>query len=124
MKKFIVFAASVSLLAACTTVNPYTGQSQTSKAVWGTAIGAATGAATGALVSNNHGAGALVGGLAGAALGGGVGYYMETQEAEMRAELALTGGSVIGAGDNFRLVMPGSITFKKDFADINAGVFS
>ena len=72
MKKISVLIASMSVLAACTTINPYTGQSQTSKAVWGTAIGAATGAATGALVSNNHGAGALVGGLAGAAVGGGV----------------------------------------------------
>lgn len=124
MKKSIVFAASVSLLVACTTVNPYTGQSQTSKAVWGTAIGAATGAATGALVSNNHGAGALVGGLAGAALGGGVGYYMDTQEAELRAELASTGVSVIRDGDNIRLVMPGNITFKTDSADINAGFYS
>ena len=124
MKKFIVFATSVSLLAACTTVNPYTGQAQTSNAVWGTAIGAATGAATGALVSNNHGAGALVGGLAGAALGGGVGYYMDTQEAELRAELASTGVSVIRDGDNIRLVMPGNITFKTDSADINAGFYS
>ena len=105
-------------------INPYTGQSQTSKAVWGTAIGAATGAATGALVSNNHGAGALVGGLAGAAVGGGVGYYMDTQEAELRAELASTGVSVIRDGDNIRLVMPGNITFKTDSADINAGFYS
>ncbi len=124
MKKFIVFAAYMSLLTACTTINPYTGQSQTSKAVWGTAIGAATGAATGALVSNNHGAGALVGGLAGAAVGGGVGYYMDTQEAELRAELASTGVSVIRDGDNIRLVMPGNITFKTDSADINAGFYS
>lgn len=124
MKKISVLIASMSVLAACTTINPYTGQSQTSKAVWGTAIGAATGAATGVLVSNNHGAGALVGGLAGAAVGGGVGYYMDTQEAELRAELASTGVSVIRDGDNIRLVMPGNITFKTDSADINAGFYS
>ena len=124
MKKISVLIASMSVLAACTTINPYTGQSQTSKAGWGTAIGAATGAATGALVSNNHGAGALVGGLAGAAVGGGVGYYMDTQEAELRAELASTGVSVIRDGDNIRLVMPGNITFKTDSADINAGFYS
>jgi len=124
MKKISVLIASMSVLAACTTINPYTGQSQTSKAVWGTAIGAATGATTGALVSNNHGAGALVGGLAGAAVGGGVGYYMDTQEAELRAELASTGVSVIRDGDNIRLVMPGNITFKTDSADINAGFYS
>lgn len=124
MKKTSVLITLLSVLTACTTINPYTGQSQTSKAVWGTAIGAATGAATGALVSNNHGAGALVGGLAGAAVGGGVGYYMDTQEAELRAELASTGVSVIRDGDNMRLVMPGNITFKTDSADINAGFYS
>ena len=124
MEKTSVLITLLSVLTACTTINPYTGQSQTSKAVWGTAIGAATGAATGALVSNNHGAGALVGGLAGAAVGGGVGYYMDTQEAELRAELASTGVSVIRDGDNIRLVMPGNITFKTDSADINAGFYS
>ena len=124
MKKTSVLITLLSVLTACTTINPYTGQSQTSKAVWGTAIGAATGAATGALVSNNHGAGALVGGLAGATVGGGVGYYMDTQEAELRAELASTGVSVIRDGDNIRLVMPGNITFKTDSADINAGFYS
>ena len=124
MKKLIVLTAVLSVLSACTTINPYTGQAQTSKAVWGTAIGAATGAATGALVSDNHGTGALVGGLAGAALGGGVGYYMDTQEAELRAELASTGVSVIRDGDNIRLIMPGNITFKTDSADINAGFYA
>ena len=124
MKKLIGLTAVLSVLSACTTINPYTGQAQTSKAVWGTAIGAATGAATGALVSDNHGTGALVGGLAGAALGGGVGYYMDTQEAELRAELASTGVSVIRDGDNIRLIMPGNITFKTDAADINAGFYA
>lgn len=124
MKKICSLLVICAFVAGCTTVNPYTGESQTSKAVWGTAIGAATGAATGALVSNNHGAGALVGGLAGAAVGGGVGYYMDTQEAELRAELASTGVSVIRDGDNIRLVMPGNITFKTDSADINAGFYS
>ena len=71
MKKFVTLCALTGLLAACTTTNPYTGQTQTSKAVWGTAIGAATGAATGALVAKKSGAGAIVGGLAGAAVGGG-----------------------------------------------------
>lgn len=124
MKKLIGLTAVLSVLSACTTINPYTGRAQTSKAVWGTAIGAATGAATGALVSDNHGTGALVGGLAGAALGGGVGYYMDTQEAELRAELASTGVSVIRDGDNIRLIMPGNITFKTDSADINAGFYA
>lgn len=122
MKKTMTIIASVALLAGCTT-NPYTGESQTAKAVWGTAIGAATGAATGALVSGNRGAGALVGGLAGAAIGGGVGYYLDTQEAELRQELASTGVSVVRDADSIRLIMPGNITFNTDSADINAGFY-
>ena len=124
MKKICSLLVICAFVAGCTTVNPYTGESQTAKSVWGTAIGAATGAATGALVSNNRGAGALVGGLAGAAVGGGVGYYMDTQEAELRAELASTGVNVIRDGDNIRLVMPGNITFRTDSADINAGFYA
>ena len=124
MKKFVTLCALTGLLEACTTTNPYTGQSQTSKAVWGTAIGAATGAATGALVAKKSGTGAIVGGLAGAAVGGGVGYYLDVQEAELRAELASTGVSVERTDDSIRLIMPGNITFKTDSADINAGFYA
>ena len=123
MKKLAVFAAATALLAGCTTVNPYTGQTQTSKAVWGTAIGTAAGAATGALVSKNHGAGAIVGGLAGAAVGGGVGYYLDEQEAELRQELASTGVGVERSDDSIRLIMPGNITFNTDSANISASFY-
>lgn len=116
--------AMAGMMAACTTTNPYTGQTQTSKAVWGTAIGAATGAATGALVSKKSGKGAIVGGLAGAAVGGGVGYYLDVQEAELRQELASTGVSVVRNGDSIRLIMPGNITFKTDSSDINASFYT
>ncbi len=124
MKKLLSVLMIIGLVSGCTTVNPYTGESQTSKAVWGTAIGAATGAATGALVSGNRGAGAIVGGLAGAAVGGGVGYYLDVQEAELRAELAGTGVGVVRDNDSIRLVMPGNITFNTDSSDINAGFYA
>lgn len=124
MKKFLILGLIVSMLNACTTVNPYTGEAQTSKAVWGTAIGAATGAAAGALVAKNSGAGALVGGLTGAAIGGGTGYYLDVQEAELRQELASTGVSVVRGDDSIRLIMPGNITFKTDSSDINAGFYA
>ena len=123
MKKFALFVAASAMLAGCTTTNPYTGESQTSKAVWGTAIGAATGAATGALVAKKSGTGAIVGGLAGAALGGGVGSYLGVQEAELRNELASTGVGVVRDSDSIRLIMPGNITFKTDSSDINAGFY-
>ncbi len=124
MKKLLSLLVLGAFLAGCTTVNPYTGQTQTSKAVWGTAIGAATGAATGALVAGNSGKGALVGGLAGAALGAGTGYYLDVQAAELRAELAGTGVQVVESDDNIRLIMPGNITFKTDSADVNSGFYA
>lgn len=123
MKKLVSICAIVALVAGCTTINPYTGQAQTSKAVWGTAIGAATGAATGALVAGNSGKGALVGGLAGAALGAGTGYYLDVQAAELRQELASTGVQVVESDDNIRLIMPGNITFRTDSADINSNFY-
>ena len=123
MKKTISILAALTLLAGCTTYNPYTGEAQTAKATWGTALGATAGAVTGALVTKNHTTGAIVGGLAGAALGGGVGYYLDTQEAELRAELASTGVSVVRDNDSIRLVMPGNITFNTDSADISAGFY-
>ncbi|MBD5391731.1 OmpA family protein [bacterium] len=123
MKKISTYALAMALLAGCTTVNPYTGQTQTSKSTWGTAIGAGAGALTGALVTKNHTTGAIVGGLAGAALGGGVGYYLDTQEAELRQELASTGVGVVRDSDSIRLIMPGNITFNTDSANISASFY-
>ncbi len=121
MKKIISLCAITALIAGCTTVNPYTGQTQTSKSTWGTAIGAASGALIGSTKSST---GALIGGLAGAAVGGGVGYYLDAQAAELRAELVSTGVQVVESDDNIRLIMPGNITFKTDSADINASFYS
>lgn len=123
MKKTLPLLLAGAILAGCTTTNPYTGEKQTSKLVWGTALGTAAGAATGALVSKNHGKGALIGAATGAVVGGGVGYYLDTQEAELRAELESTGVRVIRDSDSIRLVMPGNITFKTDSADINSGFY-
>ncbi len=120
MKKLVSLCAVLTLVSACTTVNPYTGQTQTAKATWGTAIGAATGALIG---STQNGKSALIGGLAGAAVGGGVGYYLDAQAAELRAELVSTGVQVVESDDSIRLIIPGNITFKTDSADINSSFY-
>mgnify|MGYP003295821655 FL=1 len=120
MKKLVSLGAVLALVSACTTVNPYTGQTQTAKSTWGTAIGAATGALIGSTRSSEA---ALIGGLAGAAVGGGGGYYLDAQAAELRAELVSTGVQVVESDDNIRLIMPGNITFKTDSADINANFY-
>ena len=120
MKKIVSVLVLTALVSGCTAVNPYTGQTQTSKLTWGSAIGATAGALLGSTKSSEA---ALIGGLAGAAVGGGVGYYLDVQAAELRAELASTGVQVIESDDNIRLVMPGNITFKTDSADINSSFY-
>ena len=120
MKKIISICALTAVVAGCTTVNPYTGESQTSKSTWGTAIGATAGALIGSTQSST---GALIGGLAGAAVGGGVGYYLDVQAAELRQELVSTGVQVVETADSIRLIMPGNITFKTDSSDINSSFY-
>ena len=51
------------------------------------------------------------GALAGAAIGAGSGYYMDTQEAKLRQQLEATGVRVQRIGDTIKLIMPGNITF-------------
>ena len=66
---------------------------------------------------------ALIGAGVGALAGGGIGYYMDTQEAQLRQELEATGVSVTRQGDSIILNMPGNITFKTDSSDISADFY-
>ncbi len=115
----VVFAAT-----ACTTVNPYTRETQTSKAVKGAGIGAAAGAVAGLLTKGDKLENALIGAGVGALAGGGVGYYMDVQEAKLRQRLEGTGVSVTRVGDNITLNMPSNITFALNSADLNAQFFN
>lgn len=123
----IVTAALASLtLGGCQTLDAYTQQSKTSSATKGAAIGAAAGAVVG-LVSGDDAVErrqrALVLAGVGALAGGAVGYYMDRQEAELRAELQGTGVSVTRIGDNITLNMPGNVTFRTDSADLSPAFF-
>lgn len=108
--------AAAMLLQACSTVNPYTGEKQTAKAASGSAIGALAGAILGAATAskNDRKKAVLMGAGIGAIAGGGVGYYMDVQEAKLRQELENTGVSVKRDGDNIILNMPSNITFDSD----------
>ena len=109
-------------LTGCTTINPYSGEEQTSSAVKGGAIGAASGALVGVLASSKHdrGKGALIGAATGAAVGGGIGYYMDVQEAKLRQKMKGTGVSVTRQGDNIILNMPNTVTFDTNSSQIKA----
>ena len=114
----IVAVASGLALSGCTT-DPNTGQQRLNK----TAIGTLAGAAGGATISKATG-GSKTGRDAaiGAALGAGVGYYMERQAKQLEQQMAGTGVTVTpNANGNIDLVMPGNITFSFDDATLNNG---
>ncbi|WP_417763556.1 OmpA family protein [Shewanella sp.] len=109
------------MASGCTTVNPYTKEDQTAKAASGAAIGAVAGAVIGVATSSKHdrGKGALIGAASGAAVGGGIGYYMDVQEAKLRQKLDATGVSVTRSGDNIVLNMPNELTFGVDSSSLS-----
>jgi len=122
-------AATATALAlffsGCTTINPYTRETQVSKAAIGAGIGAAGGAAIGAISgSHDRGKRAIIGAGIGALAGGSVGYYMDVQEAKLRQRLEGTGVSVTRVGDNIVLNMPGNVTFQVDRSEIRPEFFN
>ena len=124
MKKKIALAslvASAIALQACTTLDPYTREEKTSNATKGAAIGAAVGAVLGIATSKDkkdRKERALKGAGIGAIAGGGVGYYMDVQEAKLRQQLENTGVSVTRDGENIILNMPSNITFEVNKSDV------
>jgi outer membrane protein OmpA-like peptidoglycan-associated protein len=122
----LVALGAVVVLAGCETLDPYTGETQTSKTTKGALIGAAAGAVVG-LISGDDALErrqrALLGAGVGALAGGAVGRYQDQQEAALRAELQGTGVSVTRIGDNITLNMPGSVTFATNSSDLNPAFF-
>jgi outer membrane protein OmpA-like peptidoglycan-associated protein len=124
-----VFAAALGLMvtaSACTTLDAYTREEETSHAQRQAVIGAAAGAAVGLITGDSsmeRKKRALIGAGLGALAGAGVGSYMDRQEAKLRAELERTGVSVTRIGDNITLNMPGNVTFAFGSSDLNAGFF-
>jgi outer membrane protein OmpA-like peptidoglycan-associated protein len=123
MNSKVILAGLAALsLTACTSINPYTGQSQISNTTGGAVVGAGTGAIVGAIAGAATGNDPRVGALIGAGIGGlsgaAIGSYMDQQEAELRAQLQGTGVSVTRVGNQIILNMPSNITFAVDKATI------
>jgi outer membrane protein OmpA-like peptidoglycan-associated protein len=122
-KVLIAGLAALSLtLAGCTSINPYTGNTQISNTTGGAVVGAGAGAIGGAIIGSETGADPRVAALIGAGIGGltgaAIGNYMDQQEAELRAQLQGTGVSVTRVGQQIILNMPSNITFAVDSARV------
>ena len=118
--------AGATALSACTTYDPYTREEQAARAQRNALIGAAAGAVAGLITGDSsmeRKKRAIVGAGIGALAGGGVGAYMDRQEARLRQELDRTGVSVTRNGDNITLNMPGNVTFATNSADLNGSFY-
>ena len=131
MKKQITALSLASLitLSGCTTFDAYTGEEKASSTAKGAGIGAGTALILSYLANKNKSGKVrdkrmleAVG--IGAIAGGGVGYYMDTQEAKLRKQLRGTGVSVQRDGNNINLVMPGNITFATNGRNLNSKFYS
>lgn len=120
----IAAVAALAVLAAACTSDPYTGEEKISNTAIGATTGALLGAAAGVVVGETTSAktrkAALIGAGLGALTGGGIGLYMDNQEAKLRDRLARTGVSVTRAGERIVLNMPSNITFDTDRAEVKA----
>lgn len=124
MKKVILLTSMLALASCQTPTDPLTGQPQRNNTAGGAALGAVAGAVTGLLIAkdkkgSDQRKSALIGAGIGALVGGGIGNYMDRQEAELRQELLNSGVSVTRVGNDIVLNMPGNVTFATDSAQIN-----
>ncbi|MBL4900259.1 MAG: OmpA family protein [Colwellia sp.] len=124
--KILTIALITSLtLTACTTFDPYTGEEKVTNTAKGAGIGAGI-AAIVAYIANKdeddigkRNRRILKAATGGAVVGGGIGYYMDVQEAKLRKQLRGSGVSVEREGNNINLIMPGNITFSSGHATID-----
>ncbi|MCK5395500.1 MAG: OmpA family protein [Gammaproteobacteria bacterium] len=128
MKKLFVSLACVIAISGCTTFDPYTGEEKTTNTAKGAGIGAGAALVVSYLAnkdksSRERNQRMLRDAGIGAVVGGGVGYYMDTQEAKLRQQLRSTGVSVVRDGDNITLVMPGNIVFPTAGSDLRADFY-
>lgn len=84
---------------------------QTNKTMTGALIGAGVGTVVGAAAGHGHVKNVAGGAAVGALVGGGIGYYMDQQEASLRRDLAGSGIEMARSGDNIILTLPEGILF-------------
>lgn len=123
--KLLALTLAAGVMTGCQSIDPYTGEQKTSNTAKGAGIGAVSGAVLGAIVNHDdREKGALIGAASGAAIGGGIGYYMDRQEAALRQRLEGTGVRVQRIGNEIKLIMPGNITFDTGRSELKTQFYS
>jgi|TARA_R110002072_G_scaffold162847_1_gene315170 outer membrane protein OmpA-like peptidoglycan-associated protein len=124
----LITTVAALAMTACTTTDPYTGETRPNYTGRGALIGAAAGAALGYLTNTSDSQegrtnaliGAGIGGLAGA----GIGNYMDRQETAMREAMSESGVGVRRQGNDLLLIMPGDVTFDTNSSSIKSNFYS
>jgi len=131
MKNIILAFSIISItsLTGCTTFDPYTGDKKTTNTAKGAGIGGGAALVLSYLANKDKSSSErkkrmLRDAGIGAIAGGGVGYYMDTQEAKLRKQLRSSGVSVKRDGDNINLIMPGNITFPSNASDLKSDFYN
>ncbi len=129
LKKMPIALALVLALTGCQATqrqNATTGEYETNSTTQGALIGAIAGAAIGLATGDDakerrqH---ALIGAAAGGATGAGVGYYFDQQEAELRRALLNSGVQVQRVGENQLLLrMENGIGFSSSSYQLDASI--
>ncbi|MEM9431057.1 MAG: OmpA family protein [Pseudomonadota bacterium] len=114
----IALAAVAALgLAACT--NPDGTQNRTGT---GAAVGAAAGALAGTLFGGDDRRNAVLGGIAGAAVGAGIGNVLDQQAADLERQIGSSGAQIINTGDRLIVQLPEAITFATESAAVRPSI--
>ena len=123
MKKIVLSVVATAVLASACTTDPYTGEQKVSNTAGGAVLGGLAGAALGTLAGGNDRRNELIGAGIGALAGGAVGSVMDQNENALRQQLQGTGVSVTRVGNQIVLNMPSDITFATDQDSVKASFY-
>lgn len=112
IRKFLIGLSAVMFMAGCTTMDPVTGERTPNRTANAAMIGAVAGAALGTLAGGDDRRNALIGAGVGALGGAAIGNYMDRTYQNLRQRLAGTGVGVTRVNERQILLnFPADLTF-------------